>query len=272
MGAYGTHPEATLKYLAVDELTCSLVSQAGPVWLRTRPAPGGRGATVGLPYRHLQSCAVSRNSNPRWSAAGTGPMDAWYDSATQPAAPPTAEPGWKPMNGLLQLVDQDRRNPGVPGRLSTTTWLLEGDGGSSPGILGGTPLSWRNWRWRTGGAIPRRTLSAILPASTCSLVWACLGPGDDVDKAETELTRHLWAKKHQTRAPTRPHACCLTPPEKHLLRLLYDNLAWPGRTRSWTVRSRASVSCPSKRCRGFDRADHPACRIRHRGRFYPRLT
>jgi hypothetical protein len=54
------------------------------------------------------------------------------------------------------------------------------------------------------------------------LVWACLGQGEDVDKAEPELMRYLRAKKHQTRAYQA--ACMLFDPAgKHLLRLLYDN-------------------------------------------------
>jgi hypothetical protein len=54
------------------------------------------------------------------------------------------------------------------------------------------------------------------------LVWACLGQGEDVDRAADELMRYLSAKKHQTGAY---QAVCMLfdPTGKHLLRLLYDN-------------------------------------------------
>jgi len=54
------------------------------------------------------------------------------------------------------------------------------------------------------------------------LVWACLGQGEDVDRAASQLTQYLRAKKHQARAYQA--ACMLFDPTgKHLLRLLYDN-------------------------------------------------
>lgn len=214
-----THPEATLKYLAVDELDLFLLFLRRGLYVEPDP----RQVAEALSWAGRPSPAELRRfteQQPEMVSSYTGPMDAWYDSQLNPAAPPAGKPRLEADERLLQLVDQIAGTR-ASGWLSTTTWLLEGDAkvhrvfGQHAAELAKRVLADRR----------RHTATHLIgdpSGKHVLLVWACLGPGDDVDKAETELTRYLWAKKHQTRAYQA--ACMLFDPTgKHLLRLLYDN-------------------------------------------------
>jgi hypothetical protein len=214
-----THPEATLKYRAVDELDLFLLFLKRGLYVEPDP----RQVAEALSWAGPPSSAELRRfaaQQPEMVDSYTEPMDAWYDSQLNPAAPPADKPRLAADERLLQLVDQIT-GTGAPGWLSTTTWLLEGD--AKLHRIFGRHAADLAKRVRADRQHHKATHLVGDPSGKqVLLVWACLGQGEDVDKAAPELTRYLRAKKHQTRAYQA--ACMLFDPTgKHLLRLLYDN-------------------------------------------------
>ena len=214
-----THPEATVKYLAVDELDLFLLFLSRGLYVEPDP----RQVAAALSRAGPPSPADLRRfteQQPEMVPSYTGPMDAWYDSQLNPAAPPAGKPRLAADEGLLRLVDQVTGTR-APGWLSTATWLLEGD--ADVQRVFGRQAAELAERVRADGR--RHTATHVIgdpSGKHVLLVWACVRPGDEVGTAETELTLYLQAKKHQMRAYQA--ACMLFDPAgKHLLRLLYDS-------------------------------------------------
>jgi hypothetical protein len=218
-----THPLATQAYLAVDELDLfALFLEQG---LYVPPDP--REVAKSLPWTGPPTGADLRRfagQRPEVIRNLTGPLDAWYESRTRPAAAPGRSGSEKPrLNAdrrLLGLVDQITAS-GAPGWLSTTALLLEGDqegrraSGNCPRDL--AKLVRRDRRRRVSAHVLLET-----SGRHAVLIWACQAPGEEQEKASAELLDYLLAVKHQAGAY---RASCLLfdPAGKHLLRLLYDN-------------------------------------------------
>jgi hypothetical protein len=214
-----THPEATLKYLAVDELDLFLLFLKRGLYVEPDPHQVAQALSWAGPPSpaDLRRFAAQR---PEMVDSYTEPMDAWYESQLDPAAPRVDKPRLAADERLLVLIDQITETQ-APGSLSTTTWLLEGDAkvhrkfGRHAADLAKRVQADRR----------RHTATHLIgdpSGKHVLLVWACLGQGEDVDTAAGELMRYLRAKKHQTHAYQA--ACMLFDPAgKHLLRLLYDN-------------------------------------------------
>ena len=214
-----THPEATVKYRAVDELDLFLLFLKRGLYVEPDP----RQVAQALSWAGPPSAADLRRfaaQRPEVVDSYTEPMDAWYESQLNPAVPPAEKPQLMADERLLDLVDQILRTE-APGWLSTTTWLLEGD--AKVQRMSGRRAA--DLARRVRADRKRHTATHLIgdpSGKHVLLVWACLGQGEDIDRAAGELTRYLRAKKHQTRAY---QAACMMfdPTGKHLLRLLYDN-------------------------------------------------
>jgi hypothetical protein len=214
-----THPEVTLKYRAVDELDLFLLFLRRGLYVEPDP----RQVAQAVPWAGPPSAADLRRfqaQRPEVVDSYTEPMDAWYESQLNPAAPPADKPRLAADKGLLELVDQVI-GTGAPGWLSTATWLLEGDAKLQK-TFGGHAADLAR---RVGADRQRHIATHLLghhSGKQVLLVWVCLGQGEDIDRAARQLTQYLQAKKHQARAYQA--ACMLFDPTgKRLLRLLYDN-------------------------------------------------
>jgi hypothetical protein len=214
-----THPEVTVKYRAVDELDLFLRFLNRGLYVEPDP----RQVAQALPWAGTPSNADMRRFEAQESEvvdSYTGPLDTWYASQLDSTAPPAEKPCLAADKGLLALIDQIVGTE-APGWLTTTTWLLEGDG----------KVQRRFGRWSAELAKKVRAdrqphmltqLMGDFSGRHILLVWACLGREENADKTTKKLKRYLAAKKHQTSAY---QAACMMfdPTGKHLLRLLYDN-------------------------------------------------
>jgi hypothetical protein len=214
-----THPEVTLRFLAVDELDLFLLFLKRGLYVEPDP----RQVAQALPWAGPPSAADQRRyATQRREVVDsyTEPMDTWYESQLNLAAPPTDKPRLTADERLLELVDQIISTK-VSGWLSTTTWLLEGSAKAQRTF--GRHAARLAKRVRADRR--RHTVTHLMgdpSGKHMLLVWACLGQGEDADTAATELMLYLRAKKHQTQAYQA--ACMLFDPSgKHLLQLLYDN-------------------------------------------------
>jgi len=221
-----THPEATVKYRAVDELDLFLLFLKRGLYVEPDP----RQVAQALSWAGPPSPGDLRRYEaqlPEIVDSYTEPMDAWYDSQLRTGAPPADKPRLKADEQLLKLVDQVIAT-GVPGWLATSTWLLGGDTKVQRKM--GRHAADLAKRVRTDRR--RHTATHLIgdpSGKHVLLVWACLGRDEGVDAAASLLMRYLSAKKHQAAAY---QAACMVfdPSGKRLLRLLYDNrLAGPDR-------------------------------------------
>jgi hypothetical protein len=234
-----THPEATVKYRAVDELDLFLLFLKRGLYVEPDP----RQVAQALSWAGPPSPGDLRRYEaqlPEIVDSYTEPMDAWYDSQLRTGAPPADKPRLKADEQLLKLVDQVIAT-GVPGWLATSTWLLGGDTKVQRKM--GRHAADLAKRVRTDRR--RHTATHLIgdpSGKHVLLVWACLGRDEGVDAAASLLMRYLSAKKHQAAAY---QAACMVfdPSGKRLLRLLYDNrLAGPDRDLDKEVTRLALVS------------------------------
>ncbi|MDQ3579275.1 MAG: hypothetical protein M3443_17125, partial [Actinomycetota bacterium] len=214
-----THPEATRKYGAVDELDLFLLFLTRGLYVEPDPHQ----VAQELPWSGPPSAADLRRyaaQRREMVTSHTEPLDAWYQSQLSPTSTPADKPHLIADQKLLELVDQIIKT-GVPGWLSTTASLLEGDGlvqrmfGRYAADLGKLVRRDRQ---------PHSMTHLICETSGkhVLLVWACHGPDEDADTAASHLSEYLQTKKHQTGA-YRATCMLFNPTGKKLLRLLYDN-------------------------------------------------
>jgi hypothetical protein len=214
-----THPEVTLKYLAVDELDLFLLFLKRGLYVEPDP----RQVAQTLPWADPPSTGDLRRfaaQQPELVESYTEPMDAWYESQLNPTAPLADKPRFTADERLLELVDQIIGTR-ASGWLSTTTWLLEGNAKAQRTF--GRHAAGLAKRVRADRQ--RHSVTHLMgdpSGKHVLLVWACLGQDEDADTAARELMRYLRAKKHQTRA-YQAAGMLFDPTGKHLLRLLYDN-------------------------------------------------
>lgn len=214
-----THPEATVKYRAVDELDLFLLFLKRGLYVEPDP----RQVAQTLSWAGTPSEADLRRfeaQQPEAVDSYTEPLDAWYASQLNPAAPPADKPRLAADKRFLELVDRVI-GTGAPGWLSTATWLSEGDAKVQRRF--GRRAAELAKRVRADRK--RHSVTHLIgdpSGKQVLLVWVCLGRSDDVDTATPEWMQYLRAKKHQMHAY---QAACMIfdPTGKHLLRLLYDN-------------------------------------------------
>lgn len=120
-----TNPDATRKFLAVDELDLYLYALGRGLFVV--PDPVKRAAA--MPYNAKASVADKRRFTDQRATlieSRTEPLDAWYRAQTDPNAPSADKPTLNVDSDLLALVDALSAT-GEPGVLSTAATILEQD-------------------------------------------------------------------------------------------------------------------------------------------------
>lgn len=213
-----THPEATAKYLAVDELDLFLLFLRRGLYVEPDPRQVEQALSWAGPPSE-EDLELYAAQEPEIVASHTGPLDAWYASQQRPDEVQGDKPRFTANKRLLRLVDQISARAS-PGWLSTSTWLLEGDAETHRAF--GLHASEIAKRARADGKRHMTTRLIGDPSGKQVLiVWGCPARGEDTGEAEQFYLRYLRAKKHQTGAYQA--ACMLFDASgKRLLRLLYD--------------------------------------------------
>jgi hypothetical protein len=214
-----THPEATWRYRAVDELDLFLLFLVRGLYVESDPHQMVRS----LPWSGPPPDADVRRfaeQHPELVASHTEPLDAWYKSRLSPIAVQVEKPRLNADQRLLGLIDLITATE-APGWLSTATSLLEGNE-QVQRTFGryAADLAKLVRRDRQHHSITH--LMGEASGKYVLLVWACHGPDEDAEAAASYLSHYLRAKKHQTGA-YRASCMLFDPSGKHLLRLLYDN-------------------------------------------------
>jgi hypothetical protein len=214
-----TQPQATLKYLAVDELDLYLLFLNRGLYVEPNPdevaeaLPGNGEPTVAARRRY-------ERQQPEIVDSQTEPLDAWYQAQLDPSHLPADKPALPGDAALLRLVD-DITASKPPGWLSTTTMLLEGNARMQRAFGRGA----RDLAHRVKQDGQHHSATRILTDTAGTpfvLVWACCGSGETADAASSELAPYLSAKKHQVGAP-RAALMLFNSAGTQFLRLLFDN-------------------------------------------------
>ena len=214
-----TQPDATSKYLAVDELDLFLLFQTRGLYVEPDP---DRFAEA-LPWAGPPSVAALRRyaeQHAEMVPGRTKPLDAWYQSTLDPSAPAADKPRYIGDEKLLQLVDQVTALH-TPGWLSTSTLLLEGSAKAQ--------RSFSRYAAKLAREVKRdrrhHTFTDLMVDTTghpCLLAWACRALDESDDHAARYLSDYLSAKKYQVSAH---RAACMIfdPLTVELRRIVFDN-------------------------------------------------
>jgi hypothetical protein len=214
-----THPLATRKYLAVDELDLYLHFLNRGLYVEPDPDELARV----LPWSGEPTAAARRryqSQGREFVESQTEPLDAWYAARLDDSEPPADKPSLPGDAALLKLVD-DITNGGEAGWLSTSTMLLEG----SAQVQRAFGRYARNLarEVKVDGQHHSATHIMTDTAGTAFvLVWACCGRDEPQEAAASYLAPYLSAKKHQVGAP-RAALMLFDASGGQLLQLLFDN-------------------------------------------------
>jgi hypothetical protein len=215
-----THPKATWKYRAVDELDLFLTFLDRGLYVEPDPHEVARTLPWSgpPPEEDLRRYA---SQHPEVLSDRTGPLDAWYHAQLDPDAPKARKPKLIADRRLLRLVEQLAATES-PGWLSTAASLLEGNG-QVQHTFGryAADLARLTRRDRTQHSLTH--LMGETSGRHVLLVWVCRAPGESEEPAASDLSSYLAAKKHQTGA-YRATCMLFDPTGKKLLWLIYNNL------------------------------------------------
>jgi hypothetical protein len=214
-----TNPDATRKYLAVDELDLYLEFLNRGLYVEPNP----HRIAEALPWTGKPTVASVR----RYAAQSTEilesrteSLDAWYAAQLDPARPPADKPRLVGDHKLLKLVD-DITASQQSGWLSTTTMLLEGST-SDQRIFARQARDLARAVKRDGQDHSATRIMTDTAGNSFVLIWACCGKGAPPDHASRYLQSYLSAKKHQVGA-LRAAAMLFDSQGTTLLHLLFDN-------------------------------------------------
>lgn len=214
-----THPQATWRYRAVDELDLFLVFLTRGLYVEADPHKIAKD----LPWTGPPSPDDVRrftSQQPVLIDSHTEPLDSWYQAQRNPVGEAVPKPCIVADRNLLELVDK-LIETSAPGWLSITASLLEGNSAVQR-TFGryATDLAKHVRRDRKHHSITH--LMGDTDGRHVLLVWVCHAPDETVDAAASYLGEYLQAKKHQTHAY---RAACMIfdPAGRRLVRLLYDN-------------------------------------------------
>lgn len=213
-----THPEATLKFRAIDELDLYMHFLSRGLYVEPDPdvlahTVNWEPTTVAARRRRAKQAAELVNTY-------TDPLDAWYRKFDEPDASDADKPAMVGDPSLLRLVDQIEAL-GARGRFAVAAILLEGSaqarerfGRHAIDLAKSTRIDGK----------PHTITHLLIDTSGSSfvLVWATLAPSQSVDDTRDRHLQYLAAKKHQTKAG-RAALMIFDPSGDHLLDLLYDN-------------------------------------------------
>ncbi|GAA2275563.1 hypothetical protein GCM10009853_032110 [Glycomyces scopariae] len=211
-----THPEATLHFLAVDELDLYMYCLAEGLFVIPDPA-----VTEGaMPWLPPSRDAASFGDQPAVLIPDlTQPISAWYDFQVD-NGPEAAMPQRRLDAKFRDLIEQILQTGSI-GAVVSAAALLETDRGSQRGL---------GRRAKELGALvaqDRRSHRATTVLHETSggamlIVWECRAPGEAEEQAASRLNRYLKAKKSQT-GVHRAVGLLFNPSGKRLLRLVYDS-------------------------------------------------
>ncbi len=214
-----THPEATQKYLAVDEL--DLYLHFLELGLYVEPDP--HGTAEALPWSGQPSVADLR----RYAAqhrelieSRTDPLDAWYAARFDPEAPPAPKPVWVGDPALLQLVD-DLAAMRRAGWLSTAAVMMEGNAHAQR-RFGRQARDLSRMVKEDGQQHSCTRITIDTAGNPVVIAWACCGRGETLGEVREQLEGYLSAKKHQVQAH-RAALMIFDTAGTTLLELLFDN-------------------------------------------------
>jgi len=214
-----THPHATTKYLAVDELDLYLLFLNRGMYVEPNPDE----VAEALPWSGEPTVAARRRYERQQREiveSQTEPLDAWYEAQLDPSHLPADKPALPGDAALLKLID-DITASKQPGWLSTTTMLLEGNTRAQRAF--GRYARDLARRVKQDGQHHSATHILTDTAGTpFVLVWACCGRDETADAASSYLAPYLSAKKHQVGAP-RAALMLFDSRGTQFLRLLFDN-------------------------------------------------
>ena len=214
-----THPETTLKFLAVDELDLYMHFLYHGLYVEPDP----RQIADNLPWTGQPTeAALLRRANQRRELIDsmTEPLDAWYQSQLDPTAPPADKPRMPGTPEFLKLVDEVTATS-APGWLSTTAILLEGST-SARHKLGRYARDLGRLVKQDDRHHSATQLLVDTHGSSFVLAWVCLGRNESPEQRVKALSRYLGAKKHQVKAP-RAAIMLFDSSGRELLQLQFDD-------------------------------------------------
>jgi hypothetical protein len=211
-----THPEATVHFLAVDELDLYMYCLAEGLFVVPDPAM----TEAAMPWLPSSRDEASFGDQPAVVIPDlTQPINAWY-AVQVDNGPETAMPRRRLDAKFRNLIEQILQT-GSTGAVVSAAALLETDRESQRGL---------GRRAKELGALvaqDRRSHRATTVLHETSggamlIVWECRAPGAAEERAAGQLTRYLTAKKSQT-GVHRAVGLLFNPSGKRLLRLVYDS-------------------------------------------------
>ncbi len=214
-----THPDATRKFLAVDELDLFLHCLNRGLYVI--PDPERRAEQ--LPWTGNPTTSDRRRhaaQHRELIASQTDPLDAWYHSQLDHTAPKALKPCMKAHAQLLALIDEITAT-GTPGWLSTSTILLEGDEAAHR-AFGREARRLARMVKEDGQHHSSTRIVFDTSGNPIVLTWACCGQVESADQAEVYLRDYLAAKKYQVGAH-RAALLLFDAKGTALLRLIFDN-------------------------------------------------
>ncbi len=214
-----THPETTLKFLAVDELDFYMHFLYHGLYVEPDP----RQVAEDLPWtgRPTQA-ALQRRANQRREliTSLTEPLDAWYQLQLDPTAPVADKPRMPGTPEFLKLVDEVTATS-ASGWLSTGAILLEGST-SARREFGRYARDLGRLVRQDGRHHSATQLLVDTHGSSFVLAWVCGGRHETPEQTMRMLGGYLAAKKHQLKAP-RAALMLFDSSGRELIQLQFDN-------------------------------------------------
>ncbi|MEJ7744278.1 MAG: hypothetical protein WKF73_18115 [Nocardioidaceae bacterium] len=214
-----TNPDATKRYLAVDELDLYLHFLNHGLYVEPNPHQLAKA----LPWAgepNAASLGRYTNQGRELIESQTEPLDAWYAALLDPSHPEADKPRLPGDPALLKLVDEIAPRQ-QPGWLSTTTMLLEG----SAQVQHTFGRHARDLALAVKQDGQHHSVTHIMTDTAVNsfvLVWVCCGRDEPVDIISQYLRSYLSAKKHQAGAQ-RAALMLFATQGTTLLELMFDN-------------------------------------------------